>query len=107
MELTCVAALALTTHMGFGMEYNEIHPNIICENERIIGSVVVNSESTISVYGGIHMNDYIDLGLATGYSSQLFTPIARLKYKNWFLMPGYDGDPGLVLGINIPFGGEK
>ena len=106
--VTCIAALALTSHMGFGEEYSEIHPNISCTNESYIGSVLINSEGSVSIFNGILLGEYIDVGLATGYSGKEFLrPIARLKYKNWFLMPGYDGKPGVVLGINIPFGGEK
>ena len=101
----CSAAIALTIHIGFASEYNGLHPNLICTTEKMIGSVALNSENTISLYGGIVVGDYIEIGLATGYSKYPFSPVARLKYKHLFIMPGYDGEAGIVLGINIPFGG--
>ena len=101
----CSTAIALTIHIGFAAEYNGFHPNIICTTEKVIGSLALNSENNISLYGGIVIGDYIDIGLATGYSKHLFSPVARLKYKNFFIMPGYDEEAGIVLGINIPFGG--
>ena len=102
----CSTAIALTIHIGFAAEYNGFHPNIMCTTENVIGSIALNSENNISLYGGIAVGDYLDIGLATGYSGGYpISPVARLKYKNFFIMPGYDGNAGIVLGINIPFGG--
>ena len=103
----CSTAIALTLHIGFAAEYSEFHPNIICTTEKVMGSIARNSENNISLYGGLVLSDYIDIGLATGYSKRPISPIVRLKYKNFFVMPGYDGEAGIVLGINIPFGGGR
>ena len=104
----CTAAIALTLHLGFAGSYNSIHPNFTCVSDNLIGSILLNSEKNISVYGGVLIGEYVDVGLATGYSGgSPVRPIARLKYKNLFVMPGYDGEPGITLGINIPFGGGE
>ena len=81
----CTAAIALTLHLGFAGSYNSIHPNFTCVSDNLIGSILLNSEKNISVYGGVLIGEYVDVGLATGYSGgSPVRPIARLKYKNLF-----------------------
>ena len=43
--------IALSSHIGFQFDYNEIHPQIRLESEKYAVGAFYNSEENISLYG--------------------------------------------------------
>ena len=106
--LQCLAiGLALSLHAGLEHNYNQRHPYLMCETESVIGGVYYNSLDTWSVVGGVKydITDDItlDVGAVTGYHYDV-VPMARLRYKNLFIMPALEDDrTGLVVGFQFEF----
>ena len=112
MDITL--ALALSTHLNFVEDYNEIHPHIRAEHNQFIAGAFLNSESNISYYGGyqIEMDNYfVDLGIVTGYSDIPVAPFMRGGYQvsdkiDLFVAPGFEpgyDNVGLVAGLEFKF----
>ena len=112
--MNCVAGLALSLHIAMGDGYNMNHPYIECEIEEasnISIGAFVNSEGAVTEFAKYMINDFVDLevGVVIGYDAHIVAPMVRLKYKNFFVMPGVEDNKlkGIVLGIEIPIIGEK
>lgn len=101
---SCAAVLGLSLHLGFNEHYNFVNPGYKCDIREIIYGSYLNSEGNISIFLGKEINNHTEFGLVTGYSGGQIVPIVRLKYKKFFVMPGYDGRNGIALGIEIPIG---
>jgi|TARA_B100000768_G_scaffold128113_1_gene118723 hypothetical protein len=106
--LNClVLGLALSLHAGLENKYNQKHPYLMCETEDVIGGVYYNSLDKWSVVGGVKYdltNDItLDVGVVTGYHYDV-VPMARLRYKNLFIMPALEDDrTGVVVGFQFEF----
>ena len=79
----------------------------MCETENVVGGVYYNSLDTWSLVGGykyqITDDLSLDVGAATGYHYDV-VPMARLRYKNLFIMPALEDDrAGLVFGFQFEF----
>ena len=57
--------LAVSQHLNFQQDYNEIHPHIRLAHNRYIAGAYYNSEEEISPYVGYRF-EYNDLGLELG-----------------------------------------
>ena len=101
---------ALSTHLGFSGDYNNIHPHIryTSENSYIAGAYY-NSDYRPGVYAGREFKfDFatVELGAVTGYSATPLAPFVRVKKGNWWVAPGYEVDSkrvGIVVGYEITF----
>jgi len=76
--------LALSQHLNFQNDYNEIHPHIRLQEENFIAGAYYNSEERISPYAGIRL-DYeshgVELGIAGGYPAiGTVVPYGRYTY---------------------------
>jgi len=106
--MSCLAiGLALSMHVGLANDYNQIHPYATCETDKTITGVYYNSLEKLSLFGAIKykLTDelLLDVGIVTGYVYDV-VPMARLRYKNIFIMPAIEEDTtGLVLGIQVDF----
>ena len=106
--MSCLAiGLALSLHVGLENEYNQTHPYVMCETENVIGGVYYNSLDKLSIVGGykIQLSDdlTLDVGAVTGYDYDV-VPMARLRYKNLFIMPALEDDrTGFVIGFQYEF----
>ena len=106
--MSCLAiGLALSLHVGLANDYNQKHPYLMCETENVIGGVYYNSLDKWSVVGGVKYdltNDItLDVGVVTGYHYDV-VPMARLRYKNLFIMPALEDDrTGVVVGFQFEF----
>lgn len=106
--MSCLAiGLALSMHVGLASDYNQIHPYATCETDKTITGVYYNSLEKLSLFGAIKykLTDelLLDVGIVTGYVYDV-VPMARLRYKNIFIMPAIEEDTtGLVLGIQVDF----
>jgi hypothetical protein len=106
--MSCLAiGLALSMHVGLASDYNQIHPYAKCETDKTITGVYYNSLEKLSLFGAIKykLTDelLLDVGIVTGYVYDV-VPMARLRYKNIFIMPAIEEDTtGLVLGIQVDF----
>tara|TARA_B100000035_G_scaffold235069_1_gene203316 strand:+ start:1736 stop:2077 length:342 start_codon:yes stop_codon:yes gene_type:complete len=109
--LNClVLGLALSAHVGMKYEYNQVHPYAMCETEKTIVGTYYNSLDRWSLVGAykyrLDEDLTLDVGLATGYDYDI-VPMARLRYKNLFVMPsveGYENEEkrtGVVFGIQF------
>jgi len=112
--MNCIAGLALSLHIAMGDDYNMRHPYIECkleEAESVSVGAFINSEKDLTSYVKYTMYDHIDfeIGAVLGYGDVAIAPMIRLKYKNFFAMPGVEDNKlkGIVLGIEIPIIGEK
>ena len=89
--------LALSSHLDFTGEYNQIHPHARLEAESISVGTYYNSEENVSVYAG-YMYDVgpitAELGIVTGYNAlETLQPFGRLYYEHhsgtrFFYSPG-------------------
>lgn len=109
-----ILALGLSTHLGFNNNYNEIHPHLRLSYNNFISGVYLNSEDSLSVYGGIRY-EYKDFGLegalVSGYKINYVVPMARATYDLtdhvvFFVSPAIEvykeeNNYGLVTGIEI------
>ena len=106
--MSCLAiGLALSLHIGMENNYNEFHPYVTCEKEKVITGTYLNSMDKVSVFGAYKFNlseDLtLDVGLVTGYFKDVI-PMARLRYKQIFVMPAVEEEgTGLVLGVQFDF----
>ena len=106
--MSCLAiGLALSLHVGLENNYNQRHPYVMCENENVIAGVYYNSLDKLSIVGGykIQLSDdlTLDVGAVTGYDYDV-VPMARLRYKNLFIMPALEDDrTGFVIGFQYEF----
>ena len=106
--MSCLAiGLALSLHVGLENNYNQTHPYVMCETENVIGGVYYNSLDKLSIVGGYKIQLLDDLTLdvraVTGYDYDV-VPMARLRYKNLFIMPALEDDrPGVVVGLQFEF----
>ena len=106
--MSCLAiGLALSLHIGMEHDYNEFHPYVTCEKEKVMAGMYLNSMDKVSVFGAYKLNlseDLIlDVGLVTGYFKEV-VPMARLRYKQIFVMPAVEKEgTGLVLGVQFYF----
>lgn len=106
--MSCLAiGLALSLHAGLENKYNQRHPYLMCEHERVIAGVYYNSLDTWSLVGGykykITDDLSLDVGVVTGYQYDV-VPLARLRYKNIFVMPALEDDrAGIVVGFQFEY----
>lgn len=104
--------LALSTHLGFGSGYNEIHPHARLENNSFVAGMYYNSEEKVSVYAGIEIEKErwgYEFGLVSGYGDGEIIPFIRSTYNisdkiNFFITPGYETKNnekslGMVIGV--------
>ena len=94
-------------HVGLQNDYNQYHPYVMCEKEDITGGVYYNSLDKLSIVGAYKFqftdNLSLDVGAVTGYHYDV-VPMARLRYKNLFVMPALEDDrTGLVVGLQFEF----
>ena len=104
--MNCLLGLALSLHLNMDDGYNMIHPYVTCERGDYNYGLLVNSEKKISNYLSWDLNEKVELGFMTGYSSGYVVPMARFKAGNLFAMPGIEDHKlkGIVVGIEIPLG---
>ena len=107
--------LALSQHLNFQNDYNEIHPHIRIQEERFIGGAYYNSEEHISPYLGLRyelLEHGVELGIAGGYPALgVVVPYGRYTYDlnesiRLFAMPGgevVDDEThyGVVVGVEL------
>ena len=100
-------ALGVSLHLGFEKEYNAIHPHVRYQNERFIAGAYYNSIDQVSLYAGQEYK-YNDIGLevaaVSGYSKQdpqKLLPYFRVTYKDYFFVPDFIGDSGIVIGYEL------
>ena len=100
-------ALAISYHLNAEQyNLNSIHPHVryTTEQDYIVGAYL-NSESNLSTYAGVKLNDYTELGLVTGYDALVY-PYLRLVYDGFFVTPSvYElGNAiGIVVGYELGF----
>jgi hypothetical protein len=107
--------LAVSQHLNFQHDYNEIHPHIRLQQDSFIAGAYYNSEERISPYAGIRLEleDHgIELGAVGGYDA-LGTVIPYVRYtydlnSNVLLFAAPSGERvdgeinyGVVLGAEV------
>ena len=82
--------LALSLHIQLNGDYNHLHPYVGVESEKgYIAGAYYNSIDKISLYTG-YLDDPV--------------PMARLNYKEMFMMPAVEDERvGFVLGVDFRF----
>lgn len=106
-----ILGIALSAHIGFTEDYNEVHPNLTCKVGNVSSTVYHNSEDNVSV-AGFYTFDVaggvsLDAGVVTGYSAGPLMPLAKLNYdyKNITvsIIPGVEKDEfvGVVGTVNL------
>jgi hypothetical protein len=110
MNSSIAIMLALSAHVGFDENYNNVHPHIkYTSASSNIAGAYYNSEYRPSAYAGHEFRfDFatVELGAATGYSSSPLVPFVRVKKDNWWIAPGYEivsNKIGVVVGYEITF----
>ena len=102
-----ILSLALSNHVGFDNNYNEIHPHIRFKTDDNISGAFYNSERTISFYTGKEFtfdNFTLDIGIVSGYQNNKIAPMVTIKKNNFFIMPGVENKTiGLVVGYEYLF----
>jgi hypothetical protein len=107
--------IALSQHLNFQNEYNQIHPHIRLEQDGFIAGAYYNSEERISPYVGLRyefLNNGVELGVAGGYPALgTVVPYGRYTYDvndnlRVFAMPGgevVDDETkyGIVVGVEL------
>ena len=102
---TCIAlSLAISMHLGLENDYNNLHPHARCSIDNTIAGVYYNSEDNISTYIGKKYNN-IEVGIVTGYESNVIVPMIRYENNGFFISPAYEtnGTYGVVIGIELGF----
>lgn len=94
-------------HVGMSNQYNGIHPTIKYKYKDYNVGTFYNSEKNISSYisRSNNLNDKlkIEYGLVTGYKASVL-PFFRLKYSDYFIAPGIEGDRiGILMGKELKF----
>ena len=106
-----ILGLAVSLHLGLNEKYNELHPFFQAKYDQFIAGAYYNSLSRTSLYVG-YQTEFtedltLDLGVVTGYleNPDNIVPMARLKYKEWFVMPAAEGEEelGIVIGYEFKF----
>jgi hypothetical protein len=82
---TFIWALALSSHLGFEGDYNQIHPHVRFIEDGVIAGAYYNSEERVSFYGGYRFepvdNIGIELGAVSGYPALGgVVPYGRVTY---------------------------
>ena len=84
MNMDILLGLALSQHLNFQDDYNEIHPHIRFQQDFFIGGAYYNSVERISPYAGIrleHQSHGLELGIAGGYPAiGTVVPYGRYTY---------------------------
>lgn len=98
--------LALSLHLLPG-DFNAVHPFVEYEKGGFFASAYYNSmhDGSIAIGRRTYITEdwSLDKGLVTGYADGV-TPMLRLKYKDYFIVPGRNnGETGIVLGIEKKF----
>ena len=107
-----VFSIALTTHIGYDGDYNNVIPHLKYKGDEYSYGVFVNSEGSLSAYGGLELDTdrwTTEFGLTTGYQAYPIVPYIRSTYRindgtKIFFTPAPEaGDDifttGLVIGI--------
>lgn len=99
--------IALTLHFAMNEEYNEVHPYMKFSNQNYNVGAFYNSEKNMSYFISYDIefenNIGIEVGIVSGYYKNIL-PLARLKYKTFFIMPGIESEKiGLVFGKEFKF----
>lgn len=109
-----LVSMILSMHLNFNNNYNEVHPHIRLIQDNFIAGTYFNSESNVSVYGGINLNKgglFVDFGAVTGYAESKVLPFLRAGVEvndsfNIFVAPGYEvgsDKVGVVTGLELKF----
>ena len=103
--------LALSSHLGFSEDYNEVHPNITCTGDLVNITTYQNSEDKMSVAGyyrhNLTDNISVDAGIVSGYEAAPVIPMASLNYHwndiTFQIMPGIENNEpvGAVIAVNF------
>ena len=107
--------LALSQHLNFQNEYNNIHPHVRLEQDKFIAGAYYNSEDRISPYAGVRyefLGNGIELGVAGGYPELgAIVPYGRYTYDlgdslRLFAMPSgekieNETNYGIVIGVEL------
>jgi hypothetical protein len=99
--------LALSTHLGFSGDFNNIHPHVryTSENSYVAGAYY-NSDYRPSVYAGREFKFdtvTVEVGAATGYGPIPVAPFVRVKKGNWWAAPGYNIINNQVVGVVVGY----
>ena len=76
--------LALTTHLGLGDGWNEVHPCVRYEQDSWTVGAFLNSENALSAYASYTWQDgpwFAEVGIASGYSAYPIVPLLRVGYE--------------------------
>lgn len=102
-----VFSIALSTHIGFEGDFNNVHPRITYKDQDYITGVYYNSESQLSLFFGKEytIEEFtLETGVVTGYSDFSPAPMIKLNRGIFFIAPAAsNGDPGIVTGIEVKF----
>ena len=113
---TFIWALALSSHLGFEGDYNQIHPHVRFIEDGVIAGAYYNSEERISFYGGYRLEPVdsvgIEIGAVSGYPALGgVAPYGRVTYDvndnvRLFATPGSESrhgetNRGTVIGIEF------
>lgn len=107
--------LALSHHLNFQNNYNEIHPHVRLQQDYFIAGAYYNSEERISPYAGIRLgldSHGVEVGAAGGYPQLgIAVPYIRYTYDvtnnlRFFVTPGgevVDDETqyGIVVGVEL------
>lgn len=106
--------IALSMHLGFEGDYNPIHPHVRLQNEEFIMGAYLNSESDLSLYAGMAVNQgswNYEFGIVSGYSNATVQPFVRATYEfsdtvYGFVAPGIEvkngkENVGIIFGIEV------
>ena len=107
--------LALSQHLNFNNDYNQIHPHLRLAQDNFIAGGYYNSENRISPYVGLryeYLNNGVELGIAGGYPELgVVVPYGRYTYDvndnlRLFAMPGGEKVDeemhyGIVIGVEL------
>jgi hypothetical protein len=79
-----ILGLAVSQHLNFQNDYNEIHPHIRFQQDFFIGGAYYNSIENISPYAGVrldHNSHGFELGVVGGYPELgIALPYVRYTY---------------------------
>lgn len=106
--------VALSLHIGFQDQYNNLHPQIRLQSEEFISGIYYNSEDKLSAYAGMEFNKGLwshEIGIVSGYENSAVQPFVRSTYAfsntvKGFVSPAIEKvngkeSVGIVLGIEF------